>query len=134
VDGASFPLSTSLSRYSTKPPAASHFQFFALLAIWGVVRGWRRGARDPIAFALLWMWAPPLMMLVASYTIAPVFVERYALACFVPFFILVAVGIFEMPRASIRIGAAISGAARRARPRFGTRSHILARPHRLLRS
>ncbi len=87
------------------------FPILALLAIWGVVRGWRRGARDPIAFALLWMWAPPLMMLIASCAIAPVFVERYALSCFVPFFILVAVGIFEMPRASIRIGAASVGRA-----------------------
>ncbi len=85
------------------------FPILALLAIWGVARGWNRGARDAIAFALLWMWAPPLMMLIASYAIAPVFVERYALSCFVPFFILVAVGIFEMPRASIRIGAASVG-------------------------
>jgi hypothetical protein len=81
------------------------FPILALLAIWGVARGWNRGARDSIAFALLWMWAPPLMMLIASYALAPVFVERYALSCFVPFFILVAVGIFEMPGDRVRAGA-----------------------------
>ena len=36
------------------------FPILAILAIWGVIRGWRRGARDSIAFAMLWMWAPPL--------------------------------------------------------------------------
>ncbi len=81
------------------------FPILAALAMWGVVRGWRRGARDPVAFAILWMWAPPLMMLVASYAIAPVFVERYALSCFVPFFILAALGIFALPADLIRIGA-----------------------------
>jgi len=81
------------------------FPILGLLAIWGVIRGWNRGARDSIAFALLWMWAPPLMMLIASYALAPVFVERYALSCFVPFFILVSVGIFEMPGDRVRAGA-----------------------------
>ena len=98
------------------------FPILALLAIWGVIRGWQRGARDSIAFALLWMWAPPLMMVVASYAIAPVFVERYALSCFVPFFILVALGIFELP-GDLRP----RGSAR-------ARSRILARPYRFVRS
>jgi hypothetical protein len=44
-------------------------------------------------------------MLAASYTIAPVFVERYALSSFVPFFVLVALGIFELPGDLVRIGA-----------------------------
>ena len=81
------------------------FPILALLAIWGVICGWQRTARDSIAFALLWMWAPPLMMVVVSYTVAPVFVERYALSCFVPFFILVALGIFELPGDLLRAGA-----------------------------
>ena len=81
------------------------FPFLAALAIWGAVHGWRRGARDAVGFALLWMWAPPLMMVAASYTIAPVFVERYALSCFVPFFILAALGIFELPTDLVRAGA-----------------------------
>ena len=81
------------------------FPILAALAIWGAVRGWRRGMRDAVAFALLWMWAPPVIMLVASYAIAPVFVERYALSCFVPFFILAALGIFELPGNLVRIAA-----------------------------
>jgi len=81
------------------------FPILAALAIWGVIRGWRSGARNAISFALLWMWAPPVMMVAASYAIAPVFVERYALSCFVPFFILVALGIFELPGDFVRIGA-----------------------------
>ena len=81
------------------------FPVLASLALWGAVSGWRRGARDAVAFAILWMWAPPLMMLVASYAIAPVFVERYALSSFVPFFILVALGIFELPGDLVRVTA-----------------------------
>ncbi len=71
------------------------FPVLALLAAIGVIRGWRRN-RDAVGFALLWMWAPPLMMLAASYLLTPIFVERYALSCFVPFFILAAVGMFEL--------------------------------------
>ena len=81
------------------------FPILAALAIWGVIRGWRRRVRDSIGFALLWMWTPPLMMVAASYTIAPVFVERYALSCFIPFFILVALGIFELPGDLVRAAA-----------------------------
>jgi hypothetical protein len=81
------------------------FPILAAPAIWGAISGWRRGARDSIAFALLWMWAPPLMMLAASYTIAPLFVERYALSCFVPFFILAALGVFELPGDLVRAAA-----------------------------
>ncbi len=87
------------------------FPILAGLAIWGVVRGWRRGARAAIAFAMLWMWAPPVIMVAASYAIAPVFVERYALSCFVPFFIFVALGIFELPGDLVRIGALVLAVA-----------------------
>jgi hypothetical protein len=74
------------------------------LAVWGVMRGWRRW-RTAIIFALLWMWAPPLLLMVVSYAIRPAFVERYLLSCFVPFFILAAIGIVEIPRQSARLGA-----------------------------
>ena len=80
------------------------FPVLAALAIWGAIRGWRR-AYDAVAFALLWIWLPPLLMVAASYAIAPVFVERYALSCFVPFFILTALGIFAMPAESVRVAA-----------------------------
>jgi hypothetical protein len=51
------------------------------------------------------MWAPPIVMMLASYALTPIFVERYALSCFVPFFILAALGIFELPTDFARIGA-----------------------------
>jgi hypothetical protein len=73
------------------------FPIFAILAAWGVYIGWRRGMREPIAFAMLLMWAPPLMMVLVSYTLTPIFVERYALASFTPFFILAALGAVEIP-------------------------------------
>ena len=87
--------------------AAGTFAFpvLAALAGWGAINGWRRGAHDAISVALLWMWLPPLTMVAASYAIAPVFVERYALSSFVPFFILTAVGIYELPGEAARIGA-----------------------------
>ena len=87
------------------------FPILTALAIWAVVRGWRGGARDAISFELLWMWAPLLMMVAVSYTIAPVFVERYALSCFAPFFILVALGIFELPGDLVRAGALVIAVA-----------------------
>ena len=80
------------------------FPVMVALAVWGVMRGWRRW-RTAIIFALLWMWAPPLLLMVVSYAIRPAFVERYLLSCFVPFFILVAIGIVEIPRQSARLGA-----------------------------
>ena len=97
------PISAPIAMFN-KASGSFAFPVLAALAIWGAVRGWRR-ARTAVAFAILWMWLPPLLMVAASYAIAPVFVERYALSCFVPFFILVAVGIFAMPTESARFGA-----------------------------
>ncbi|HVA40257.1 MAG TPA: glycosyltransferase family 39 protein [Candidatus Binataceae bacterium] len=77
------------------------FPVMAALAGWGAWRGWVR-ARAATAFALAWMWTPPLLMLVASYAFSPMFVERYALWCFVPFFMLAALGAWELRIASIR--------------------------------
>ncbi|MFZ1119110.1 MAG: hypothetical protein WAN81_02680, partial [Candidatus Binataceae bacterium] len=73
-------------------------------------RGWVR-ARAATAFALAWMWLPPLLMLVASYAFSPMFVERYALWCFVPFFMLAALGAWELRIVSMRavaIGLAVA--------------------------
>jgi 4-amino-4-deoxy-L-arabinose transferase-like glycosyltransferase len=77
------------------------FPVMAALAGWGAWRGWDR-ARAATAFALAWMWLPPLLMLVASYAFSPMFVERYALWCFVPFFMLAALGAWELRSASTR--------------------------------
>jgi hypothetical protein len=62
------------------------------LALCGMTRGWRP-QRDAVVYVLLWMLTPPILVLAASYLIRPAFVERYMLASFVPFFVLVALGI-----------------------------------------
>jgi 4-amino-4-deoxy-L-arabinose transferase-like glycosyltransferase len=77
------------------------FPAMAALAGWGAWRGWAR-AREAAAFALAWMWLPPLLLLAASYGFSPMFVERYALWCFVPFFMLAALGAWEIPGAAAR--------------------------------
>lgn len=76
------------------------FPVTAALAGFGAWRGWRR-ARTTVSFALAWMWLPPLMLLVASYAFAPMFVERYALWCFVPLFMLAAFGALELERRAV---------------------------------
>jgi hypothetical protein len=86
------------------------FPVMAALAGWGAWRGWLR-ARAATAFALAWMWTPPLLMLAASYAWSPMFVERYALWCFVPFFMLAALGAWELKGAAMRaiaIGAMLA--------------------------
>jgi 4-amino-4-deoxy-L-arabinose transferase-like glycosyltransferase len=85
------------------------FPMMAALAGWGAWCGWAR-ARAATAFALAWMWLPPLLMLIASYGFSPMFVERYALWCFVPFFMLAALGAWELPGRStpaVAIGLAV---------------------------
>jgi len=69
------------------------FPLLALLAIFGAISAWRRGERETVAFSLLWMWAPPLLMMIASWILTPIFIERYALLSFEAFFILAAIGI-----------------------------------------
>jgi 4-amino-4-deoxy-L-arabinose transferase-like glycosyltransferase len=80
------------------------YPLMGALAAWGVVRGWRQW-RDAIIFALLWMWSPPIVLMFVSYAIRPAFVERYLISCFVPFFILIAIGIVELRAPYARIGA-----------------------------
>jgi mannosyltransferase len=86
------------------------FPVFAALAVWGAICGWRR-ARAGAVFAILWMWAPAIMLLAISYAVRPVFVERYAVTSFTPFFILAAIGIVELPLASVRIPASVIAVA-----------------------
>lgn len=76
------------------------FPVMAVLAVWGAWRGWSR-APGAVAFAMVWMWLPPILLLLMSYVWSPIFVERYVLWCFVPFFILVALGVWNTrsPRA-----------------------------------
>ena len=71
------------------------FPVLAALAVYGAVRGWRI-AHDAVAFALIWMWAPIAMLMIVSYAITPVLVERYVLSCFVPLFFFAALGVCEL--------------------------------------
>ena len=71
------------------------FPVLLLVGAWGAIRGWRR-ERDAVAFCLLWMWGPPVLMVIVSYAMQPLFVERYAISSFAPFFILVGIGIWEL--------------------------------------
>jgi hypothetical protein len=80
------------------------FPVMIALAGWGAWRGWGR-VHEGIGFALIWMWLPPLLILVASYAFSPMFVERYALWCFVPFFMLAALGAWELRAGSVRVVA-----------------------------
>jgi 4-amino-4-deoxy-L-arabinose transferase-like glycosyltransferase len=88
------PIWAPLSLFN-KATGTFAFPVMAALAAWGAFRGWRR-VREAVLFALLWMWTPPLLLLLVSYAVAPVFVERYVVSSFVPFFILVAIGVWEL--------------------------------------
>ncbi len=82
------------------------FPVLAALAAWAVWRGWRREARGAIGFALIWMWMPPIALVLLSYLWRPVFLERYIVYAFPPFFLLAALGIVELPSARMRALAA----------------------------
>jgi hypothetical protein len=71
------------------------------LAVWGAVRGWQE-QREGVVLMLIWMLLPPLIVMSASYLIRPAFVERYMLASFVPFLVLVALGIWYTPGVATR--------------------------------
>jgi uncharacterized membrane protein len=81
------------------------FPVMMALAAWGVVRCWKR-ANAGARFAILWMLMPPVLLLIASHLVHPVFVERYLLYCFPAFFILTAIGIWELGADWARILAA----------------------------
>jgi hypothetical protein len=87
--------------------ASGRSAFFAMapLAVWGAVRGWKR-APSAISFTVLWLVAPVGLAAVISYALTPVLIERYVLSSFLPFFILVAAGISELPRPVATLGAA----------------------------
>ncbi|HVN28115.1 MAG TPA: glycosyltransferase family 39 protein, partial [Candidatus Binataceae bacterium] len=76
------------------------------LAAWGAWRA-RRDARPALGFVLLVMWAPPILLVIGSYIWRPMFLERYALYSFPAFFILIALGIWELGNNSARLAAII---------------------------
>jgi 4-amino-4-deoxy-L-arabinose transferase-like glycosyltransferase len=80
------------------------FPLLAILVASGALRRWAE-RRDAIIFLLLWTFAPPLFLTAFSWIIQPAFVERYLLVCFVPFFVLAALGVLDSQPASFRPGA-----------------------------
>jgi hypothetical protein len=85
------------------------------LAEWGAILGWRRSSKA-IVLALLWMWLPALcvalwlglpraMLLPVGYAWTPIFLGRYVLTSYVPFSLLVGLGIHELNLNYLRWGA-----------------------------
>jgi mannosyltransferase len=98
------PLWATISLFN-KATGTYGFPLLAILAASGAVRTWSRW-RNAIAFMLMWILAPPLFLTLASYVFHPAFVERYLLSCFVPFFMLAALGLSALEPASMRPAAA----------------------------
>ncbi len=80
------------------------FPLLLMLAVWGAFLQWPR-RRDAIVFALWWIFVPVLILFALSLTVTPLMVERYALSCFIPFFILAALGISSLRSQRMRAGA-----------------------------
>jgi uncharacterized membrane protein len=83
------------------------FPVMAALALWGVVSGWDR-VRGAVIFAILWMFVPPLAALAFSYAVQPAFLERYLISCFVPFFLLGALGAWQLRYRWAQAGAVVT--------------------------
>jgi mannosyltransferase len=81
--------------FFNKATGSVAFPIMFALAAWGVWRASRR-AQGALAFALLLMWAPPLMLVAGSFLWRPMFMERYAIYSFPAYFILIALGIWEL--------------------------------------
>lgn len=94
------PLWATISLFN-KATGTYGFPLLAILAASGAVRTWSRW-RSGIIFMLMWMLGPPILLTFASYVFHPAFVERYLLSCFVPFFIMAALGLSELKPASMR--------------------------------
>jgi uncharacterized membrane protein len=83
------------------------FPVLFALAGWGVWSAWR-SARGAVEFILIVMWAPPILLVIGSYLWRPVYLERYALYSFPGFFILIALGIWELRNNSLRFVALVA--------------------------
>ena len=81
--------------FFNKATGSIAFPIVFALAAWGVWRSWAR-ARGALEFTLLVMWAPPLMLVAGSFLWRPMFMERYAIYAFPAFFLLIALGIWEL--------------------------------------
>ncbi len=83
------------------------FAILAPLAIYGAVRA-SRSHRTAVEFALIWMWLPPVALLLGSYAIFPMLVTRYVIESFVPFYALAAVGIVALRRPLVQTVATVA--------------------------
>jgi uncharacterized membrane protein len=83
------------------------FPVMAAFALWGAVSGWNR-VRGAVIFAILWMFVPPLAALAFSYAVQSAFLERYLISCFVPFFLLGALGIWQLRYRWAQAGALVT--------------------------
>ena len=93
--------------FFNKATGSVAFPVMFALGAWGVWRAWRR-TRGALKFALLIMWAPPLILVAGSFLWRPMFMERYAIYSFPAFFILIALGIWELGRNAARVVATIA--------------------------
>ena len=93
--------------FFNKATGSVAFPILFALAAWGVWQG-RRRARGALKFTLLIMWAPPLILVIGSIVWRPMFIERYAIYSFPAFFILIAMGIWELESNLARAAATVA--------------------------
>jgi hypothetical protein len=93
--------------FFNKATGSVAFPVMFALAARGLWRAWSR-ARGALEFALLVMWAPPLILLAGSFMWHPMFMERYAIYSFPAFFILIALGIWELDSNLARAVASVA--------------------------
>jgi uncharacterized membrane protein len=93
--------------FFNKATGSVAFPVLFALAAWGVWRGWR-SARGATLFALLVMWGPPVLLVIGSFVWRPMFMERYAIYSFPAFFVLIALGIWELDTQLMRAVATIA--------------------------
>jgi mannosyltransferase len=93
--------------FFNKATGSGAFPILFALAAWGVWKAWPR-ARGALEFTLLIMWAPPLILVIGSIVWRPMFIERYAIYSFPAFFVLIAVGIWELDSYRARLAAAVA--------------------------
>lgn len=93
--------------FFNKATGSVAFPVMFALAAWGVAQTWSR-ARGSLEFAMLVMWAPPLILVAGSFMWRPMFMERYAIYSFPAFFILIALGIWQFESNLARAAALVA--------------------------
>jgi uncharacterized membrane protein len=121
------PRPTLLSAVTIFKSGAGGF-ILPIAAVIGAVLGWRR-ARGAVLFALIWIWVPAVALLIVSYALTPVLVERYVLSSFVALFLLVALAVCspKTPRCAMIAVGIVAMIALLQDLRFFTHRHNDAR-------